>query len=509
MKKNLIFLRLLVLVALLVPVFVNAGFLPSGTYNNIDDSNCTAPASSGGWGGVCGLRAVPMSDGCTTGNGSFVGVGGGIYSSGESGCCAPAGAIGSVASLSIPEAICEGTVTSGGKGGTCRFRSLPGSDGCDNATEDFVGLCRTTLSSNGSGCCVLKGSTPAATTSPASPATGFKYQPLEPIPGAKDASSFPEYIQAIYKFGLWTVGLAALLMLTVGGFMYVTSAGNTSLIGSAKGIIQDSIIGIILALAAYFILNIINPDFVHVNLNSFSGVGGSLANTAASPEVNASANSTNSLRVWAGDCRKDTDSHTAAEVIGTTTACIGRQMTNKANADGYGSITSSNAQNVLVSAGNIGAAGFDISSSGNCWDSSCTNCTSLQQIPKYAIQYLKDLKTKSGCSDTLVITGGTEYGHTTHCPGAPSVDIRNTDAGGTCLGNYFKSIVQSVGGDSVKYRAALIANLHIDIICSDPAWPSVISNCGTYQEPNGHFHISFCGYVHGASGSSTGSVQCK
>ena len=123
-------------------------------------------------------------------------------------------------------------------------------------------------------CC--QSTAPAATTSPA---TGFKYQPLEPIPGAKDASSFPEYIQAIYKFGLWTVGLAALLMLTVGGFMYVTSAGNTSLIGNAKGIIQDSIIGIILALAAYFILNIINPDFVHVNLNSFSGVGGSVLPT--------------------------------------------------------------------------------------------------------------------------------------------------------------------------------------------------------------------------------------
>ena len=120
-------------------------------------------------------------------------------------------------------------------------------------------------------------STAAAITSSA--ATGFKYVPLEPIPGAKDASSFPEYIQAIYKFGLWTVGLAALLMLTVGGFMYVTSAGNTSLIGSARGIIQDSIIGILLALTAYFILNIINPDFVHVNLNSFNGVGGSVSPT--------------------------------------------------------------------------------------------------------------------------------------------------------------------------------------------------------------------------------------
>ena len=317
-------------------------------------------------------------------------------------------------------------------------------------------------------------------------------------------ASFPEYIQAIYKFGLWTVGLAALLMLTVGGFMYVTSAGNTSLIGSARGIIQDSIIGILLALTAYFILNIINPDFVHVNLNSFNGVGGSVTGSSATPAAKAVMDGTGSLYIWASSCKKPSE-----EQLLTTNSCIGRQMTNKSNADGYGSITSSNKQNVLVSAGNIGAAGFDISSSGNCWDSVCTNCTALQQIPKYAIQYLKELKTKSGCSDTFVITGGTEYGHTTHCPGAPSVDIRNTDASGTCLGTYLKGIVASVGGDSAKYQAALRASLHINVICSDPAYSSVESNCGSYSEPNGHFHISFCGYVHGANGSNVGVVECK
>jgi hypothetical protein len=132
-------------------------------------------------------------------------------------------------------------------------------------------------------CCLPNAAAPppvaAAAGAGAAPATGFDYQPLELIPGATNATTFPDYVKAIYKFGLWTVGLAALLMLSVGGFLYVTSAGNTSSIGKAKEIIWDSIIGIVLALTAWLILYIINPDLVNVNLDSFGRLGGSVSTT--------------------------------------------------------------------------------------------------------------------------------------------------------------------------------------------------------------------------------------
>ena len=101
----------------------------------------------------------------------------------------------------------------------------------------------------------------------------YQYNLLEKIPGFEGKTNdFPSYILAIYKFGIWTVGIAALLMITIGGFMYLTSAGNTSKSGGAKEIIKDALIGLVIALAAYLVLYVINPDLVKINIK-FSPIG--------------------------------------------------------------------------------------------------------------------------------------------------------------------------------------------------------------------------------------------
>ena len=93
-------------------------------------------------------------------------------------------------------------------------------------------------------------------------AASFEYIPMEEIPGFGKPKDFPSYLMAIYKFGLWTVGIAAMLMITIGGYMYLTSAGNNASMQTAKKIIFDAITGLILALVSYLILYIINPDLV-------------------------------------------------------------------------------------------------------------------------------------------------------------------------------------------------------------------------------------------------------
>lgn len=90
----------------------------------------------------------------------------------------------------------------------------------------------------------------------------FNYIPMEEIPGFGRPTDFPGYVMAIYKMGLWAVGICALLMISIGGYMYLTSAGNTSQTGKAKEIIIDSIIGIVLALTSWLLLYTINPDLV-------------------------------------------------------------------------------------------------------------------------------------------------------------------------------------------------------------------------------------------------------
>lgn len=96
----------------------------------------------------------------------------------------------------------------------------------------------------------------------AATSTSYSYTPMETIPGFGTPTDFPSYVVAVYKFGLWTIGISALLMITLGGYIYLTSAGNTSQTGKAKGIITDAIIGLIMALTSWLLLYTIDPDLI-------------------------------------------------------------------------------------------------------------------------------------------------------------------------------------------------------------------------------------------------------
>lgn len=117
------------------------------------------------------------------------------------------------------------------------------------------------------------------------PQAGLQYQLLEKIPftSGVSGSDLPGYVSALYKVALIVVTLSAVLMLSIGGFMYLTSAGNTASMGNAKGIIYDSLIGLVIALAAWLILYIINPDLVKISLKVLPPVT-PLTGQAGTPE---------------------------------------------------------------------------------------------------------------------------------------------------------------------------------------------------------------------------------
>lgn len=81
-----------------------------------------------------------------------------------------------------------------------------------------------------------------------------------PFGGISSGDLLPEYINKIYK---WMIGAGLVLvgiMITIGGFMYLSSGGDSKTIASGKKYIINSLIGMLLLTSAYLILNTINPD---------------------------------------------------------------------------------------------------------------------------------------------------------------------------------------------------------------------------------------------------------
>ena len=209
---------------------------------------------------------------------------------------------------------------------------------------------------------------------------GLQYTLLEKIPGAEtiSGSDLPHYIENIYRVALIIVVLSAVLMLSIGGFMYLTSARNTSALGTAKSVIFDSLIGLVIALAAWLVLNVINPDLVSVTLNGLSPVAVPGRGVPAAPGVPAAGTYTHAEAVDALN----------GITVTSTTGCLGQDA---------------------------------------------PGCTTLEGIPKSTVSNILAFKNKTGCA--IAITGATEKsGHsatTNHGPNSPVVDIDENE----CLKN--------------------------------------------------------------------------
>jgi len=103
------------------------------------------------------------------------------------------------------------------------------------------------------------------------------------VPGSEDrfktayltsgkVEDLAQYLGIIYNFLISVVGLVAAVMMVIGGFQYLTSAGDSAKIGAAKSRMGDALIGLVLALGAYTILNTINPRLLQLKLPGLADV---------------------------------------------------------------------------------------------------------------------------------------------------------------------------------------------------------------------------------------------
>lgn len=120
-----------------------------------------------------------------------------------------------------------------------------------------------------------------------SPDGEVKFEPITPtlgveIPGGSLSAPTKEgdyvvisflgqYINAIYRYAVTIVLIAAIVMVVYGGFRYLVGASIGD-IQAGKKIIIDALMGMLIVLGAYMILNTVNPDTVNFKALSLISV---------------------------------------------------------------------------------------------------------------------------------------------------------------------------------------------------------------------------------------------
>lgn len=189
------------------------------------------------------------------------------------------------------------------------------------------------------------------------------------------------FVAKLIKFLFGALGVIATIVMVYAGFRMVVSAGNESEWTAAKKMFTNVVIGIILILASWLIVDTILQTLTGKGLNEWSDFSSSNASTAAT-------------------------------VAGSTTAVAAA-----------GKYTDAEARAALAAAG-IGV------------NKTIAQGTSLDNINQATIADAINLKSNCGCSVT--ITAGTENGHAagTYSHGSGNkYDIRPT----TALDNYIKT----------------------------------------------------------------------
>ncbi len=128
---------------------------------------------------------------------------------------------------------------------------------------------------------ILVSPLPAAAQNNADITQSLQFTPQISVPGSKitgtvDVGTYnaasgtmvsdllPRYIIAFYNYGLAIAGILATIVLMGGGIVWLMSGGDSGKIGQAKELITGSIIGLVILVVAWVILNTINPNLVNL-----------------------------------------------------------------------------------------------------------------------------------------------------------------------------------------------------------------------------------------------------
>lgn len=92
---------------------------------------------------------------------------------------------------------------------------------------------------------------------------------LKPV---RTTFGFPEYVEYIFKFAIWGVGILVLMIIIIAGFQYLSSVENPGMKKDARDKITFALIGMLLLISSVIILEEINLELTKFSLETESTV---------------------------------------------------------------------------------------------------------------------------------------------------------------------------------------------------------------------------------------------
>lgn len=230
---------------------------------------------------------------------------------------------------------------------------------------------------------------------------------MAPLPGIAnnvgDTTTLEKYVPAIFKLAVGLSAVAAVLMIVIGGFQYISS---DAILGKTAGRerIMNAIYALVLIIGAWLILNTINPNLLKIKLN--------------------------------------------IDKVSVDSAVSGQLYLGVPNSGNGGTATGADllsgatlADDAAIRA-QLASEGLSINQP-PCTADRTSNCTNLDGLPASMVTTLGALETACtqsvGTACTIMITGGTESSlhtaGTSHAPGKSTVDLRSTDTLNAYLGD--------------------------------------------------------------------------
>lgn len=115
-----------------------------------------------------------------------------------------------------------------------------------------------------------------------------EFIPLTNLPGVSEAGNaptLPYFLNNLYKLCIGAAAVIAVLQIMRAGVLFMTSAGSVSHNEQAKGLIQNSVLGLVLVLSPAIVFGIINPKILNLDLD-VSGLQSSPKTDTTVPQGN-------------------------------------------------------------------------------------------------------------------------------------------------------------------------------------------------------------------------------